>query len=321
MAKGKLARSPIRDFVAAISVGIVDGTPLLDLEYVEDSACDTDMNVVMTASGGFVELQGTAEGATFSRAEMDALLALAGKGIGELVEAQRRALAEPLPVRGVRLVLASNNPGKLAELRRAVRAARRRARRAGRARHRRGRRAARDLHRERARQGAPRGAGRARRGDRRRLGPRRRRARRRAGRRLGALRADRARSGRGPRGASPRQDAANNALLLARPARRARPAARASSRTLVAVRRADDPEPLVAVGRWPGEMLESPRGSGGFGYDPLRLPAALGKTVAELDAATKNRLSHRADAARRMLALMRDAWGLQPLVASSASGR
>ncbi len=96
--QGKLVRSPIRDFVAAVSVGIVEGTPLLDLEYTEDSACDTDMNVVMTAAGGFVELQGTAEGATFSRAEMDALLALAGKGIGELVGAQRRALAEPLPV-------------------------------------------------------------------------------------------------------------------------------------------------------------------------------------------------------------------------------
>jgi ribonuclease PH len=98
VAQGRLVRSPIRDFVAAVSVGIVDGTPLLDLEYVEDAACDTDMNVVMTATGGFVELQGTAEGATFSRAEMDALLALAGKGIGELVAAQRRALAAPLPV-------------------------------------------------------------------------------------------------------------------------------------------------------------------------------------------------------------------------------
>jgi len=97
MSQGKLVRSPIRDFVAAVSVGIVDKTPLLDLEYVEDSACDTDMNVVMTAAGGFVELQGTAEGATFSRAEMDALLRLAGKGIGELVAAQRAALVEPLP--------------------------------------------------------------------------------------------------------------------------------------------------------------------------------------------------------------------------------
>jgi ribonuclease PH len=92
IAQGKIERSPIRDAVAAVSVGIVSGTPLLDLEYVEDAACDTDMNVVMTASGGFVELQGTAEGATFSRLEMDALLALAAKGIGELVAAQRHAL-------------------------------------------------------------------------------------------------------------------------------------------------------------------------------------------------------------------------------------
>jgi len=92
LTKGKIERSPIKDAVAAVSVGIVAGTPLLDLEYVEDAACDTDMNVVMTASGGFVELQGTAEGATFSRLEMDALLALAAKGIGELVAAQRQAL-------------------------------------------------------------------------------------------------------------------------------------------------------------------------------------------------------------------------------------
>ncbi|WP_310740874.1 ribonuclease PH [Aquincola sp. J276] len=96
IARGLLVESPIRDFVAAVSVGIVDGTPLLDLEYTEDSACDTDMNVVMTGAGGFVEVQGTAEGASFSRAEMDALLALAGKGIGELVAAQKAALAAPL---------------------------------------------------------------------------------------------------------------------------------------------------------------------------------------------------------------------------------
>ncbi|MDP3822548.1 MAG: ribonuclease PH [Burkholderiales bacterium] len=95
-AQGKLSTSanasPIRQFVAAISVGIVEGTPLLDLEYTEDSSCDTDMNVVMTAAGGFVELQGTAEGAAFSRSEMDALLGLADKGIRELIAAQRKAL-------------------------------------------------------------------------------------------------------------------------------------------------------------------------------------------------------------------------------------
>ena len=95
LAQGKLAASPIRDFVAAVSVGVVGGTPLLDLEYTEDSACDTDMNVVMTAAGGFVEVQGTAEGAPFSRAEMDQLLALADKGIRDLVALQRAALATP----------------------------------------------------------------------------------------------------------------------------------------------------------------------------------------------------------------------------------
>ncbi len=90
---GTLGKSPIRSHVAAVSVGIVQGMPLLDLEYVEDSACDTDMNVVMTGAGGFVEVQGTAEGAAFSRAEMDALLALATQGVAELVELQRQALS------------------------------------------------------------------------------------------------------------------------------------------------------------------------------------------------------------------------------------
>ena len=92
MAQGKLLESPIRDHVAAISVGIVQGTPLLDLEYTEDAACDTDMNVVMTGAGHFVEVQGTAEGAAFSRQEMDALLALAEKGISDLVALQKHSL-------------------------------------------------------------------------------------------------------------------------------------------------------------------------------------------------------------------------------------
>lgn len=92
MREGKLAVSPIRDHVAAISVGILAGQPLLDLEYVEDSACDTDMNVVMTGAGHYVEVQGTAEGVAFTRKEMDALLALAEQGIGELVLLQKRAL-------------------------------------------------------------------------------------------------------------------------------------------------------------------------------------------------------------------------------------
>ena len=93
IAEGKLIESPLLASVAAISVGILDGTPLLDLEYTEDSACDTDMNVVMTGVGHFVEVQGTAEGKAFSRAEMNALLTLAEKGIGELMQAQQRSLA------------------------------------------------------------------------------------------------------------------------------------------------------------------------------------------------------------------------------------
>ena len=92
LANGKLAATPIRDFVAAVSVGVVQGQLLLDLDYNEDSACDTDMNVVMTGAGGFVELQGTAEGAAFTQTEMTGLLGLATKGIGELIAAQRRAL-------------------------------------------------------------------------------------------------------------------------------------------------------------------------------------------------------------------------------------
>lgn len=93
IADGKLTASPITAPVAAISVGIVRGVPMLDLDYNEDSSCDTDMNVVMTGAGHFVEVQGTAEGVAFSRSEMDALLTLAEKGIVELMDLQRTCLA------------------------------------------------------------------------------------------------------------------------------------------------------------------------------------------------------------------------------------
>jgi XTP/dITP diphosphohydrolase len=105
------------------------------------------------------------------------------------------------------------------------------------------------------------------------------------------------------------QDAANNVLLLQLLGERSDRRARFVS-TLVAVRGAADPEPLVAVGRWPAEIARAPRGHGGFGYDPLVFVPALGKTVAELDAAAKNAASHRARAAAQMLALMRDVWRL-----------
>jgi len=91
-AQGMLAALPLRDHVAAVSVGVYQGVPVLDLDYAEDSACDTDMNVVMTGAGRFVEVQGTAEGKPFARAEMDALLTLAARGVAELVAHQRRAL-------------------------------------------------------------------------------------------------------------------------------------------------------------------------------------------------------------------------------------
>lgn len=90
--KGKLAANPLRDQVAAISVGIVEGQAVLDLDYPEDSNCETDMNVVMTGQGGMVEIQGTAEGTPFSRAELDQLLTLAEQGIAQLTAAQQAAL-------------------------------------------------------------------------------------------------------------------------------------------------------------------------------------------------------------------------------------
>jgi ribonuclease PH len=93
MAQGKIKETPILSHVAAISVGLKGGQALLDLDYVEDSACDTDMNVVMTGAGHFVEVQGTAEGVAFTRQEMDSLLALAEKGIAELITLQTQARA------------------------------------------------------------------------------------------------------------------------------------------------------------------------------------------------------------------------------------
>lgn len=96
-ANGTLTQNPLRDHVAAVSVGIVDGAPLLDLDYSEDSRCETDMNVVMTGNGGFVEIQGTAEGVPFSANELNELLLLARQGISQLVEAQKNVLASFQP--------------------------------------------------------------------------------------------------------------------------------------------------------------------------------------------------------------------------------
>ena len=97
--RGALAAMPLRDAVAAVSVGMWQGVPVLDLDYPEDSACDTDMNVVMTGQGGYVEIQGTAEGVPFDRRQADAMLELARVGIERLVRAQRAALDSTQPVR------------------------------------------------------------------------------------------------------------------------------------------------------------------------------------------------------------------------------
>ncbi len=90
--RGQLQAWPLRDFVAAVSVGVYQGAPVLDLDYAEDSACETDMNIVMTGSGGIVELQGTAEGKPFTRTELDAMVDLGRTGIAQLVAHQRAAL-------------------------------------------------------------------------------------------------------------------------------------------------------------------------------------------------------------------------------------
>jgi len=91
--QGLLTQNPLKDSVAAISVGMVDGRAVLDLDYPEDSGCDADMNVVMTGAGRYVEVQGTAEGHTFDRAELNALLQLAEKGISELARLQASSRA------------------------------------------------------------------------------------------------------------------------------------------------------------------------------------------------------------------------------------
>jgi ribonuclease PH len=101
VAQGVSGAHPLTAFCAAVSAGVVDGVPVLDLPYVEDSRAEVDMNVVMTSEGRFVEVQGTAEGQPFSRGELDSMLGLAEKGIGEIIDLQREMVAEPPPFRRV----------------------------------------------------------------------------------------------------------------------------------------------------------------------------------------------------------------------------
>jgi ribonuclease PH len=94
LVSGKITESPLKQAIAAISVGVHQGMPVLDLDYIEDSDCDTDMNIVMTEDGGFVEIQGTAEGAPFDRVAMDSMLDLAHVGITQLIAKQKQALSQ-----------------------------------------------------------------------------------------------------------------------------------------------------------------------------------------------------------------------------------
>ena len=319
--QGKLARSPIRDFVAAVSVGIVEGTPLLDLEYVEDVGLRHrherrhDRRPAASSRCRARPRARPSRAPRWTRCSRSP-----ARASRELVAAQRARAGGAADGRGVRLVLASNNPGKLAELRRAVRAARRRAGRAGRARHRRGRRAARHLHRERARQGAPRRARRRRRGDRRRLGPVRRRARRRARRRVGALRDGRAPARRRPRGVPARRTPPTTARLLEqlRGVADRRAALRQHAGRACAAPTIPSRWSRSAAGR--ARSLDAPRGDGRLRLRPADVHPGVRPTVAELDAGDQERAQPpragrardaRADA-RRPGALARRARPLRP---------
>ncbi len=118
MKKGLLKESPIIHHIAAVSAGIWQGTPCLDLCYIEDSTAGTDMNFVMNEDGGFIELQGTGEGAAFSRSELESLIALGEKGCTELIQLQKSVLGEAASLIGQKhtVVLASNNAHKITEL-------------------------------------------------------------------------------------------------------------------------------------------------------------------------------------------------------------
>jgi ribonuclease PH len=294
LAAGKIAASPIRDHVAAVSVGIVQGTPLLDLDYVEDSACDTDMNVVMTGAGHFVEVQGTAEGAAFTRAEMDALLAWpkrasatwsrprrlpwpgllkrheAGAGVQQRQEAGRTAgslracWAWNWCRRARWASVEADEPHTFVENALAK------------ARH------------ARARPGLPALADDS------------------------GLCVDALGGAPGVQSAvyAPiamrrAQDTANNALLLERlkgvADRRA-----AFVSTLVALRHADDPEPLLAFGRWSASCSRAAR-QWRLRLRPADVSSRTGIQRRRTRARAKNRHSHRALAARQMRSLMREA--------------
>ena len=293
MREGKLVQSPILHQVAAVSCGVVDDVPCLDLCYQEDSRAQVDMNLVMNEKGEFIELQGTGEGRAYKPEELSSLIAFGRKGIEQLQEAQREALGErarhiaPKPP----LVVASGNEHKLRELQTIFGdyytvVSMKTAGFSG-----------------EIEETADTFAGNA------------------------AIKAEAVCEATGlptladdsglsvdvldgePGVLSARyagvhgDDAANNALLLRRMnGKTVRTAAFVSAIAL----KLPDRETLIAEGVCPGVVLEEERGTGGFGYDPLFLYEPLGKTFAEMTEEEKNQVSHRARACEKMLAIMKE---------------
>lgn len=293
MEKGLLLASPIVRQVAAVSVGIVGGKPVLDLCYAQDSQADVDMNIVMDEGGNFIEVQGTGEGGVFARDALDALLDMAAEGIGVLAGRQREALGEKarwIAPQAPRLLLATNNEHKTRELREilggiyevvslkeaslaveveetgrtfaenAILKAEEVAKQTGMPALADDSGLAVD-----ALSGAP-GVHSA---------------------RYAGIHGD---------------DAANNRLLLEN--LKGVPHPRTARFVCAMALARPGQETLVVEGSVPGEILDAPRGTGGFGYDPL-FAVADGRSFSELSEAEKNRVSHRAKAAEALLAALR----------------
>ncbi len=293
MQAGKLKVSPIVHQVAAVSVGIIDGEPMLDLCYAEDSHAQVDMNCVMNEKGEFIELQGTGEGRAFSREELDILTGYGAKGVEALMAAQREALGERAAVIGTRpvLVAATGNAHKLAELQHIFREFYTVV-------------SMRDVGFDaEIDENADTFAGNA------------------------AIKAEAVCAATGlpaiaddsgltvealdgePGVYSARycghhgDDEANNDKLLAK--MEGVENRRAAFRSAIAIARPGR-ETLIAEGACPGVILHARRGTGGFGYDPLFLYEPLDKTFAEVTAEEKNAVSHRARASEKMLELLRE---------------
>ena len=289
----KLLVSPVVHQVAAVSAGVVDDVPCLDLCYEEDSRAQVDMNFVMNEKGEFIELQGTGEGRAFTKEELDTLTAYGRKGIEELMAAQREALGErqaaiaPKPL----LLAATGNPHKLKELRKMFG----------------------DFYTVASMEDA--GF----------FGPIDENASTFAGN--AAIKAEAVCEATGlpaladdsglevdaldgePGVLSARyagehgNDEANNDLLLSRMA--GKDSRSASFRCALALK-IPGRDTLIAEGRCPGTILYERRGTGGFGYDPLFLYEPMGKTYAEMNDEEKNRISHRARAAEKMREIMKN---------------